>query len=124
MTLQGTIPSLINFLSFTQWAFYSACALSCLVLRFKIKDDPKRLKVPIIIPIFFMLWCLFLVVAPIVENPQIELLYAAIFVVGGLVVYFPLVHFNLKPKWFEKVEIYLQLLMEVAPSRPSTYLDS
>ncbi|XP_067656476.1 b(0,+)-type amino acid transporter 1-like [Haliotis asinina] len=121
MVLQGTITSLITFLSFTSWVFYCACALCCIVLRFKVKDDPKRIKVPIFIPIFFMLWCLFLVVAPIVDNPRVELLYAAAFVVGGLVIYFPLIHFNLKPKWFEKMEMYLQLLMEVAPS---TYMDS
>ncbi|XP_046560372.1 b(0,+)-type amino acid transporter 1-like [Haliotis rubra] len=72
MVLQGTITTLINFLSFTSWVFYCACALCCIVLRFKIKDDPKRIKVPILIPIIFMLWCLFLVVAPIVDNPGLS----------------------------------------------------
>ncbi|XP_048237481.1 b(0,+)-type amino acid transporter 1-like [Haliotis rufescens] len=121
MVLQGSITSLITFLSFTSWVFYCVCGLCCIVLRFKVKDDPKRVKVPIIIPTIFMLWCLFLVVAPIVENPRVELLYAAIFVVGGLVIYFPLIYFDLKPKWFEKIEMYLQLLLEVAPS---TYVDT
>ncbi|XP_046560366.1 b(0,+)-type amino acid transporter 1-like isoform X1 [Haliotis rubra] len=121
MVLQGTITSLITFLSFTNWVFYGACALSCIVLRFKVKDDPKRIKIPILIPIIFMLLCLFLVVAPIVDNPRVELLYAVAFVVGGLIIYFPLIYFNLKPRWFEKIEMYLQLLLEVAPS---TYVDT
>lgn len=52
-------------------------------------------QLPIVIPILFVLCALYLVIAPIVEDPQIQFLYAAIFVVGGLIFYFPLVHFKL-----------------------------
>ena len=42
-----------------------------------------------------MLCAIYLVIAPIVEENKIEFLYAALFVVGGLIFYFPLVHFKL-----------------------------
>ena len=45
--------------------------------------------------ILFLLCAIYLVIAPIVEKPKIEFLYAALFVVGGLIFYFPLVHFKL-----------------------------
>ena len=47
------------------------------------------------IPILFVLCAIYLVIAPIVQEPKIQFLYAALFVVGGLIFYFPLVHFNL-----------------------------
>ena len=53
------------------------------------------LQVFILIPIVFVLISIYLVIGPIIDDPQIELLYAFIFIVGGLVFYFPLVVFKL-----------------------------
>ena len=39
---------------------------------------------PIFIPISFVLCVIYLVKAPNVEGPRIEFLYAALFVVGGI----------------------------------------
>ena len=55
-------------------------------------------QVPIVIPVVFMLWCLFLVIAPIVQNPRIQLLYASCFILAGGLLYFPLIYFNFKPR--------------------------
>ena len=54
------------------------------------------------IPVLFFLICVFLVVAPIVQNPRIETLYAVLFVVGGVLVYIPAFHFKLKPAFLSK----------------------
>ncbi len=37
---------------------------------------------------------LYLVVAPIIDEPQIEFLYAAIFILTGLIFYIPFVHYK------------------------------
>ena len=34
-------------------------------------------------------------IAPLVENPQIEMIYAMLFILAGLILYFPFVHFGL-----------------------------
>lgn len=51
-------------------------------------------QVPIIIPVVVLVISLYLIVAPIIDVPQIEYLYAALFMVGGLVFYFPLVYYG------------------------------
>ena len=57
---------------------------------------------PSIIPIIMVLVSLYLIIAPIVEDPTIEFLYAAIFVLGGLVFYVPFVYFKLQMPFIGK----------------------
>lgn len=71
--------------------------------------DLFSLQVPIVIPILFLLIAAYLVIGPIIENPQIELLYAFLFIVGGLIFYFPFVYFKLKIKGFGKNEMCLAI---------------
>ncbi|XP_071092211.1 b(0,+)-type amino acid transporter 1-like [Haliotis cracherodii] len=115
MIIPGDIGSLIDFFSFTAWMFYGMTFLSLIVLRFRMKDAPRPYKVPIPIPIIMLLVSLYLVIAPIVEDPQIEFLYAFLFVMGGLIFYIPLVHFNLKVPGFDKLTECTQLILEVVP---------
>ena len=62
----------------------------------------------ILIPILFVLISLYLVIGPIIDNPQIELLYAALFIVGGLLFYFPLIVFKLDRGCFGKLITFLK----------------
>lgn len=62
------------------------------------------------IPILLLLIAIYLVVAPIVEEPQMEFLYAAVFVVGGLVFYFPLVHFKLLSIGKYRLKLYFTMI--------------
>jgi L-type amino acid transporter 9 len=57
------------------------------------------LQVPLIIPIVVLAISVYLIAAPIIENPQIEYLYAAVFIVAGLVFYIPFVHYGLVPSF-------------------------
>ena len=59
----------------------------------------------ILIPIIFVLVSMYLVIGPIIEDPKIELLYAFLFIVGGLVFYFPLVVFKLDRGCFGRYHI-------------------
>ncbi|XP_071089047.1 b(0,+)-type amino acid transporter 1-like [Haliotis cracherodii] len=117
MIIPGDISGLIDFFSFTAWMFYGMTFLSLIVLRFRMKDAERPYKVPIPIPIIMLLISLYLIIAPIVEDPQIEFLYAFLFVIGGLIFYIPLVHFNLKVPGFDKITEWCQLILEIVPSK-------
>lgn len=58
----------------------------------------------------------YLVLAPIIDQPQIEILYVALFVFSGVVLYFPLVRFKCQPRFLQRVTLHLQLFLEVAPT--------
>ena len=47
---------------------------------------------PIAIPVLVLLISIYLVVGPIIDSPQIEYLYATLFIVAGLFFYFPFVY--------------------------------
>uniref|UniRef100_A0A3B5AQ52 b(0,+)-type amino acid transporter 1 n=1 Tax=Stegastes partitus TaxID=144197 RepID=A0A3B5AQ52_9TELE len=115
--IPADINTLINYFSFAQWAFYGLAALSLIVMRFTRKDLHRPVKVPIVIPILMVLISVYLVMAPIIDKPELEYLYCTIFIFGGLLLYYPFVY--LKVKWARKlmrpITIYLQLLMEAVP---------
>lgn len=73
-------------------------------------------QVPIIIPIIVLMAAVYLVVAPIIDQPQTEILYIVLFIFSGIILYFPLVHFKRHPRFLQTVTLHLQLLLEVAPT--------
>lgn len=62
-------------------------------------------QVPIIIPSFVLVISIYLIIAPIIDNPTIEYLYAALFILGGMVFYVPFVHYQIKTPFMGKIEI-------------------
>lgn len=52
------------------------------------------LKVPTVVAIFVVITSVYLVLAPIIHYPRVEFLYAALFIAGGLFVYFPFVYYK------------------------------
>ncbi|ESP01874.1 hypothetical protein LOTGIDRAFT_225086 [Lottia gigantea] len=116
MIIPGDIGGLIDLFSFTAWCFYGMTFLSLIILRFKMKNKERPYKVPIVIPIVLVLISIYLVIAPIVYEPKIEFLYAFLFVMAGLIFYFPFVYWNIKLKGIDSITMYLQLILEVVPS--------
>lgn len=116
MIIPGNIGSLIDFFSFTAWIFYGGAMLALIVMRWTQRDLPRPYKVNIIIPIIVFIISCYLVVAPIVDNPQMEYLYATLFILAGLIFYVPFVHFKIELKIMRKITVFFQLLLEVAPS--------
>ncbi|KAG8178907.1 hypothetical protein JTE90_017604 [Oedothorax gibbosus] len=117
MIIPGDIGSLIDFFSFTAWLFYGATFLALIVMR-RTKPDLRRpYKVPIVIAYIVLFISVYLVVAPIAQDPQIEYLYASLFVLSGLLVYVPFVHYKMSLNVMGKVTIFFQLLLEVAPTK-------
>lgn len=60
------------------------------------------LQIPIVIPIIVILVSLYLVVAPIIDEPTLDFLYAGLFILAGFILYFPFVHFGYHPKFMGK----------------------
>ncbi|KAA0186238.1 hypothetical protein HAZT_HAZT005695 [Hyalella azteca] len=49
-------------------------------------------QVPIVIPVIVLVVSIYLVIGPIIDNPQVEYLYASCFILAGVAFYGPFVH--------------------------------
>ncbi|XP_053671342.1 b(0,+)-type amino acid transporter 1 [Anopheles nili] len=123
MVLYGTIDSLIDFFSFTAWIFYGGAMVALIVMRYTKPNYPRPYKVPLIIPILVMVISGYLVAAPIIEKPQIEYLYAVLFILAGLIFYVPFVHYGYHPKFMDNVTLFFQMLFEVVPTTTMAMFD-
>lgn len=87
--IPGNTNSLIDFFSFTAWLFYGLTMLALIKLRFTApwKDKHRPYRVHLSIPIFVFIVSLFFVIAPIVEEPQIEYLYVLFYILSGCLAY-------------------------------------
>ncbi|KAF7704631.1 b(0,+)-type amino acid transporter 1-like [Silurus meridionalis] len=114
--IPGDFQNIINFFSFTSWFFYGVTISGLLYIKIKKLDLPRAYKVPIFVPILVFLVAVFLVLAPIIDKPQLEYLYVTLFILSGALVYFPFIHFKLCPGLLDKLTVFLQLFLEVAPA--------
>lgn len=99
MVISGNIDSLIDFFSFTAWIFYGGAMLALLVMRRTRPNHPRPYKCPLVIPILVLGISVYLIVAPIIDNPQIEYVYAAGFIGAGAFFYLPFVKYGYVPKF-------------------------
>ncbi|XP_068115704.1 b(0,+)-type amino acid transporter 1-like [Hyperolius riggenbachi] len=115
--IPADINTLINYFSFAVWIFYGLTIAGLVVMRFTKKDMKRPIKVPIPIPILMVLVAIYLVLAPIIDKPEWAYLYCVLFILSGLLFYFPFVHY--KVKWAQKITnpitMYIQMIMEVVP---------
>ncbi|XP_031466962.1 LOW QUALITY PROTEIN: b(0,+)-type amino acid transporter 1-like [Phasianus colchicus] len=116
MIISGNFTSIVTYFSFIAWLFYGMTISGLLYLKIKKPDLPRSYKVPIVIPIIVLMAAVYLVLAPIIDQPQIEILYIVLFVCSGVVLYFPLVRFKCHPSFLQRVTLHLQLFLEVAPT--------
>lgn len=117
MVLMGDIFALIDFFSFAAWTFYGIAMAALIVMRYTKKDAYRPYKVPLIIPITVLLFSCYLVVAPILQNPRIEFLYASMFILSGLVFYVPFVVYKIRFPYMANVTYFFQMVFCVVPSR-------
>ncbi|XP_070575142.1 b(0,+)-type amino acid transporter 1-like [Ptychodera flava] len=116
MIIPSDFDTLINYFSFTAWLFYGAVMLALIVLRFTKRDAKRPIKVPIIIPIIVLLASIYLVVAPIIDEPALEYLYATLFIFAGFIFYVPFIYYKYSPPCMKSFTIFWQLLCECAPT--------
>lgn len=74
------------------------------------------LQVPLPIPIMVTLISLYLVIAPLVNSPEFIYLYAIIFMLCGFPIYYLLVYKKFQIPGVSMVTLFLQVLLEVAPT--------
>ncbi|XP_054584045.1 b(0,+)-type amino acid transporter 1-like [Eptesicus fuscus] len=116
LVIPGNFSNIVNFFSFLAWVTYGATISCLLYLRMKKKNLPRPYKVPTVIPVVVLLASLYLVLAPIIDHPQIEFLYIFLFLLSGFLVYFLFVYFQHQPQCLQTATLHLQLLLEVAPA--------
>ncbi|KAG5263871.1 hypothetical protein AALO_G00269550 [Alosa alosa] len=115
--LPSDINTLINYFSFARWGFSGLTALALIVMRFTRRDLHRPVKVPVMIAVLVVVVSVYLVLAPIIDKPELEYLYCTIFILSGLIFYLLFIHY--KFQWshtiMRPITMHLQLLMEVVP---------
>ncbi|NXC68319.1 S7A13 protein, partial [Anhinga anhinga] len=106
---------LTNYFGFSAWLMIGLTCASLIVLRYREPHLHRPYKVFLPVPFVMVAMSFFLVIAPIVWSPNLQYVYAFLFMLGSLVVYLPFIHFKLHFAFLDKITCHLQLLLEVSP---------
>ncbi|KAK3578987.1 hypothetical protein CHS0354_034783 [Potamilus streckersoni] len=102
MLSSSDIYALINYTSFVASGFIGVSIAGMLYLRYSRPTMERPIKVNIVLPVFFMIICLFLVIMPLTSSPM-ECFIGIIMVITGIPVYLTGVVWKNKPKWFRSL---------------------
>lgn len=112
----STFETLINYFTFATWIFYGGTFLSVIVLRYRRPDLHRPYKVFLPIPVICFLASIYLIIAPIIEEPSLAYLYATLIILLGFVVYVPVVYYKKQLPIMKPMTSFLQQLLEVVPA--------
>ncbi|CAD5231442.1 unnamed protein product [Bursaphelenchus xylophilus] len=114
--LSSNVFALINYIQISYWLAIAAATASLFYFRWKIPNEPRPIRVNLLIPIVFFLGCLGLVVVPIIGSPKDTAIGIAI-MLTALPVYFLFIAF--RPKVFntmsDKVTKFFENVLGVKP---------
>ncbi|XP_041043365.1 b(0,+)-type amino acid transporter 1 [Carcharodon carcharias] len=117
MVIPGDFASIVNYFSFIAWIFYSLTFAALLKLKIKKPHLHRSFKVPMLVQVFLLIISVSLVLTPVIGNPRIEYLFIFLFMLSGLLIYLPLIHFKLWTISMDRVTVFLQLLLDIAPAQ-------
>ncbi|XP_041474544.1 cystine/glutamate transporter-like [Lytechinus variegatus] len=118
MLISDDVGSLINYLSFTRWLFIG---LTCAIIpyyRWKYPELHRPFKVPLVVPIVFVL-CAFFVVGMSLYSSPVDCGIGLGIMLAGIPVYYLCVWWENKPDWInnklDRATIFLQQFLFVVP---------
>ncbi|XP_028917962.1 solute carrier family 7 member 13 [Ornithorhynchus anatinus] len=115
LIIPSDLISLINYLGFTNWIQIGLMMTGLIILRYREPHLPRPYKVFLPFAFGTVAISLFLILTPMVLAPKMHYVYVFLFILGGLLLYLPFVHFKIRFAWFDKITCHLQLLMNVSP---------
>ncbi|THD21111.1 Blood-brain barrier large neutral amino acid transporter [Fasciola hepatica] len=99
MLLLPDMATLVNYVSFVQWLSVGASIVAMLWLRRNRPHIRRPIKLPLVIPITFLLVCAFLLIVPLIAKPK-EMGIGLAIVLSGIPVYLVGVVWQSKPRTF------------------------
>ncbi|XP_032078642.1 solute carrier family 7 member 13 [Thamnophis elegans] len=114
--ISSDLIALMNYFGFSIWLMTGLTCASVIVLRYREPDLLRPYKVCLPVAFGMVAISLFLVLVPIIWSPKVQYLYAFLFMVGGIFLYLPFIHFQIHFEWLDKMTCYLQLLLQVSPA--------
>lgn len=105
------ILKLIHYMILVEASFAALAVSTVLVLRYKLPDLERPLKVPMIIPILYLLFSFFLVILPIWVSP-VESSIGIFFMLSGLPVYYLTANWQNKPRRYQLLIDQFNLLLQ------------
>jgi len=115
----SNIENLLDYFSFAMWTIYALTFISIIVFRYRKPycDVERKFKIWLPMPILAAAISLYLVIAPLIEEPSLAYLLATCIIFGGLIFYIPFVYldWDLPFGIYNKVEIFCQKYFEVVP---------
>ena len=86
--LVGRLDDLIGSASFTVFPFYVLCSIGVLVMRYRAPDLPRSYRVPLICPILFILFGVFVFVSQFLGDAWLSSLVWVLVLLCGVPIYY------------------------------------
>lgn len=100
LTLSSNVLALINYIQISYWLAIAAATASLFYFRWKIPNEPRPIRVNLLIPITFFIGCVALVLIPIIGSPKDTAIGMAI-MLSAVPVY--LLFIAYRPKFFNSL---------------------